>query len=55
MKMYYFKKRIKANNITEAIKKEPKADITDVWHEDKKDLTEIGTSAIGFQVYNNEE
>ena len=50
MGIYYIKKAIQAKNIKEALRKEPKAPITDVWQEKpKKESNDQLTSAIGFQ------
>lgn len=57
MKLYSIKKQVRADNISEALKKEQHATITDVWVEDEP-KRRSGADCIGFHVedeYNDEE
>ena len=45
MKTYFIKKQIQANTVIDAIKNEKKAELTDIWIEDKKDEL---PSVVGF-------
>jgi hypothetical protein len=55
-KMYIVRKYIKARNVKEALRKEPKVEVHDLWIDDKWSENEL-PSAIGFDdgKYTDEE
>jgi len=55
MKQYFIKKSVYANNINEVISRESKAQITDIWTEEKKEDGANLTSAIGFDIPNHDD
>jgi len=47
-KTYFITKKVQAKNFGEAVKNESKAEITNVWIDDKE-YPKVDTHAIGFQ------